>query len=818
MSHPIPQVRRRPTKFRSGVRPDSNVVRASVFETALELGIHNSTVANWIFNSPLPEEVEELEDIPPETEAEEVRWHHFGYLWTLNESLSFTSLLLRSPPQTLTPALTFGSQTASDESSATSSPKNNVASARRTHMHEPSVFEPPHVHFNDFASAQLTLSLPPLSMAVNERERSGSMSNSSGKPSNDVGHQSSEDIARQTDRKCATPSSAKSEAGYVSDGQYLSDGAGLKKSGKLKGKGKKGKPPTLDLRPGFDEAPGYSSDGGYLSASSSKSQGKSSKGKSRAMAFFRRKPKKPRASDEEDDNYIPPVPAMPPMAVPSNPRPLKHLVATPSSPTRSGFTPLTLNFNTSNRASSPVLHSRKDRASPPLARVATPSSTPPRPSEQTVNSMPSPSPSPVPPSTPALALPSMQISRAPTPSTPLSVVSPISQAPATPVRSSPIASPRHITIRPAAPPPTQPLPQPPPSPMLPRPSTPSRGAPGPPPTQALPPVPMRPLPVPPPTPTTPSRRLPPFRPVAVAPGPTAPLVPRRHPQGQPRVPFSPRPQPSHSASDSVVLQYTHGNGEASPRRYQSHSAVPSDDSSETHPPRHGGMVRRQNSEMPPPPFLQRRMHGAQGSPRHPPPDSPLPQVPNARPMHPPAFPSKFHEHLSSVSSMGCTTPALRTLSGSGSSSGPSVRSIRSSNAPSVSTSDSHGHSSRHSGGVIDTRPETRFSSRSETSYGKQITTSITYAHSHSSMVDTRSDVSASVYDERSSTYDEEGGNDPKGAQADAEAGDDASFYPSDEKTAGRLTMYLVENGQALDEDGNGDVFPPPLPPPVGRYF
>lgn len=84
------------------------------------------------------------------------------------------------------------------------------------------------------------------------------------------------------------------------------------------------------------------------------------------------------------------------------------------------------------------------------------------------------------------------------------------------------------------------------------------------------------------------------------------------------------------------------------------------------------------------------------------------------------------------------------------------------------------------------------------------------------MIDTRSDVSASVYDERSSTYDEERANDPKGAQADNEDGDDASFYPSDEKTAGRLTMYLVENGQGLDEDG--DVLPPPLPVPVGRYF
>ncbi|KAG2368444.1 hypothetical protein BDR07DRAFT_71271 [Suillus spraguei] len=97
----------------------------------------------------------------------------------------------------------------------------------------------------------------------------------------------------------------------------------------------------------------------------------------------------------------------------------------------------------------------------------------------------------------------------------------------------------------------------------------------------------------------------------------------------------------------------------------------------------------------------------QGSPRHPPPDSPLPQIPNARPIHPPVFPSKFHEHFSSVSSTGHTSPALRSTSESGSSSGPSVRSMRSSNAPSVSTSDSHSHSSRHSGGVVDTRTGTR---------------------------------------------------------------------------------------------------------------
>jgi len=81
------------------------------------------------------------------------------------------------------------------------------------------------------------------------------------------------------------------------------------------------------------------------------------------------------------------------------------------------------------------------------------------------------------------------------------------------------------------------------------------------------------------------------------------------------------------------------------------------------------------------------------------------------------------------------------------------------------------------------------------------------------VLDTRSEVSASVYDD-SSAYDEEAGNDLKGAQADDED-DDASFYPSDEKTAGRRTMYLVENGQTLDGE---DAFPPPPLPSVGRYF
>lgn len=54
----------------------------------------------------------------------------------------------------------------------------------------------------------------------------------------------------------------------------------------------------------------------------------------------------------------------------------------------------------------------------------------------------------------------------------------------------------------------------------------------------------------------------------------------------------------------------------------------------------------------------------------------------------------------------------------------------------------------------------------------------------------------SVGDEADVDADVEGsGRD--GTEADVD--DDASYYPSDEKTAGRRTMYLVENGQA-DED------------------
>ena len=66
MESETPQFRRRPTRAKLGnPHRDSNVVRASVLETALELGFgQNSTVANWIFNNPLSEEAEDIEPEP----------------------------------------------------------------------------------------------------------------------------------------------------------------------------------------------------------------------------------------------------------------------------------------------------------------------------------------------------------------------------------------------------------------------------------------------------------------------------------------------------------------------------------------------------------------------------------------------------------------------------------------------------------------------------------------------------------------------------------------------------------------------------------
>lgn len=50
-----------PTGSAEPINRDSNALRASVLETALQLGIgNNSTVANWMFNNSLEEVDEEV--------------------------------------------------------------------------------------------------------------------------------------------------------------------------------------------------------------------------------------------------------------------------------------------------------------------------------------------------------------------------------------------------------------------------------------------------------------------------------------------------------------------------------------------------------------------------------------------------------------------------------------------------------------------------------------------------------------------------------------------------------------------------------------
>ncbi|KIJ67317.1 hypothetical protein HYDPIDRAFT_25783 [Hydnomerulius pinastri MD-312] len=830
-----PQARRRQPK----TNRNSNAVRASVLETALELGItQNSTVANWIFNNPMEEEPEDLEpetenDLEPEAEVEE----------------------------SITPTLTHGSNTASDESSSPNSPRNNSANAGvsglQVHMHKPSVTEPPHVHFGEFASEQLQL-FSPLALAPPSPHpilKGANSGNLVGKQSRDTQRALSQDDSLRHSRGDDSPSPGPAEVGYSSEGQYLSKGKDKGKDKSEKKKMKKGsKPKALDLSKSDDRDTDYASDGGYLSAASNKSQGKSpSKGKSRAMAFFRRRPKKSqRGSDDEDEDVIPPVPALPGLPRPSSPKPLERRNAAPASPTRSGFTPLTLNFS-SPPASPPRRRSSK---SPPPVRVTAPQSlSPARPSDHS-SSLPPPSPA-FAPSTPVALTPAAAAATFPlppsAPNTPLptatfSCPTGAPTVPVTPSRHAPTSSRHHLSIPPPAPPPSLPLPQPPPSPLPSTPSTPSRRM-----------LPATPIPSSPSRPALPSRRTPPSRPVPTLPIPTGPIL---TPALQPTQPLSPRkvtppfralPAPLRGPPPGILGEGLpqlpnedghKGNGVPQAPRHRPKSSDQSSDGDQAK-----AIMARQQADFPgspglapTPPFLQRRVqHGMPPSPRHPPPDTPLPQVPpapsptpSARTRMPMGSPSKFHEHFSSVSSVPLTqimsaqpspSPTSSTAR-SGSSSGPS---IRSSHTSSSTSERGYFPRMRDSSGTPDSRPATSASSASEVSYGQPITSSFARPPPMrlASRFSDRSEASLSVYPPTSrdsaSAYDDDADVEELGKSGAAdEDDDDASFYPSDEKTAGRRTMYLVEHGQ-VDENGDeiiiggsqywhGGHSHPPLPP------
>ena len=639
-------------------------------------------------------------------------------------------------------------------------------------MHKPSVTEPPpHVHFDDFPSENLQLFSPVFSSFP-------SLSSASGDPndgklrvrrSKDSHRASSHEDSLRHSRSNESPSPGPAEAGYSSEGQYLSKGKEKEKErGKFNKKRIKKwmKPAALDLTKGDDREVDYTSDGGYLSASSNKSLGKSpSKAKSRAMAFFRRRPKKSQpGSDDEDEDYIPPVPALPVFPRPSSPKPLGRSGVAASSPTRPTFTPLPLNLSRPPR--SPAR--RRSSKSPPPVRV------PPVPSPRLPESVPKASPvSPRPPPhlspTDALAPP-----HTPLPTT-LLTNSPI-PVPSLTHRTNISSSRHHLNMPPPAPPPSQPLPQLPSSPL----------------------------------PLTPSRRM-----------VTQPLSPRRGSPAPPSpMPRAAGPNNMRSHSDMFVSPGSHADAArpAYPVMLRQHSApvVP-----------HGTGVAAA--------LLHRRLHGQQSgapppSPPRPPPDAPLPPAPSPTLSAPsprsPTGPSKFHEHFSSVSSVShvlsppASTPTSRSPSRSGSSSGPSVHtssSEQSSNRLQIRDT----RTSTITTGTATTTDETS-SSRASGSTGA----------SRIRLVSRFSDTSLGLRLGRASIDDDDANADveevcKEGAEADVDE-DDASFYPSDEKTAGRRTMYLVEHGQ-VDEGGDEIVIAgshyfdkepyPPLPTrPGAGYF
>ncbi|EMD35777.1 hypothetical protein CERSUDRAFT_74615 [Gelatoporia subvermispora B] len=287
---PVP----RPQRGRPADNRDSGL-RASILESALELGVGSSrTVAHWIFNA-VPEEGEEAD-------AEE--------------------------ESTISPSLTYGSTATSDASSLSSLPSSNL---------HPGVaaLNPPQ------RSIQFAVSAPPEPLTMTP----------SPAPAPATG------FFRPNKLRKARSNGYESDGGYLSDGgkgkkekekkskkkvkesgnatEHESDGGHLSESSKKKGKkGKKGKDadvmsPATDYDTdggGISRLPGMGrtrktsvmsptigdeSDGGNLSEASTKKK-----------RFFRLNSRSPRKRKDSasggspQQEEIPPVPALPPVPLP----------------------------------------------------------------------------------------------------------------------------------------------------------------------------------------------------------------------------------------------------------------------------------------------------------------------------------------------------------------------------------------------------------------------------------------------------------------------------------------------------------------------
>ncbi|CAL1701695.1 unnamed protein product [Somion occarium] len=285
-----------------------SLLRASILDTALELGVGtNNTVANWIFNP-----VEEVDE-----DADSI----------------------------LSPSLTYGSTATSEESSFSNSPYSRSqpgagashlgSSARKPFSPERVGYSPEGGLTGKDISAQRTvqfdLSATPEPRAVSPlpspQKQSKLRKPRPGGYDSDGGYMSDSSKPKK-DKKGKKKSKADgNQTEYESDGGYLSDFSSKKKKDK---KSKKDKPKTTEY-PGTD----YESDGGYISRSfgSKKKPSKKSsapgdpqtgdesdgaymsEASTKKKRFFRFR-KKQDSGDTSLPEIIPPVPQLPPMSLP----------------------------------------------------------------------------------------------------------------------------------------------------------------------------------------------------------------------------------------------------------------------------------------------------------------------------------------------------------------------------------------------------------------------------------------------------------------------------------------------------------------------
>ncbi|OBZ73475.1 hypothetical protein A0H81_06928 [Grifola frondosa] len=274
----------RPSRERpDGVR--GSVLRASILESALELGVTtNCTVANWIFN-PVQEGDEDAE-----------------------------------LENTLSPSLTYASTATSEESSLSASPSQHLQpGAGVLHFGKPVIgVDTSLIYSRDTSRADHAGTAVVLTSSPSKKSKKLRKARPDGYDS-DGGYMSDSGKGKKDKNKKSKKKGKADDAEYESDGGYLSETSGKKKKEKKSKKEKKGvDSPSTDYdtdggksvksRKVFVTSPatGDDSDGGYLSEASTKKRG-----------FFRLNSRsRKKKGSVELPIEAPPVPALPSMPLP----------------------------------------------------------------------------------------------------------------------------------------------------------------------------------------------------------------------------------------------------------------------------------------------------------------------------------------------------------------------------------------------------------------------------------------------------------------------------------------------------------------------